>query len=64
MGALIGPIIAAAAALIAEVIELAKGGKEEEAKAKVARFVAASKVELSADKAEALDFLDGRDIPD
>lgn len=64
VAALIGPIVSAAGSLIGEVIELARNGREDEAKAKVARFVAATKAELSADTAEALDILEARDIPE
>lgn len=60
MGALIGPIIAAASALVSEVVDMVRDGKEEEARAKVERFVAATKAELAADKQGALDILHAR----
>lgn len=58
--ALIGPIVSATSQLIVEVIELANGGDEPAARAKVQRFVAATRDELSDDKQGALDLLHGR----
>ena len=57
---LIGPIVSATSQLIVEVIELASSGNEPAARAKVLRFVAATRDELSDDKKGALDLLDGR----